>query len=54
MVTHSRRTMEVVDRLFGITMENTGMSKVVSVDIQDMKKMVPDNQTAVQPEAVLH
>jgi chromosome segregation protein len=33
MVTHSRRTMEIVDRLFGITMEKAGMSKVVSVDI---------------------
>ncbi len=45
MVTHSRRTMEVVDRLFGITMENAGMSKVVSVDIEDMK----NNRTSKDP-----
>ena len=37
MVTHSRRTMEIVDRLFGITMEKAGMSKVVSVDIQGIR-----------------
>jgi len=52
MVTHSRRTMEIVDRLFGITMENAGMSKVVSVDINGRK-----NQTLIdQPETqhVLH
>jgi chromosome segregation protein len=34
MVTHSRRSMEIADRLFGITMEKAGVSKVVSVDIQ--------------------
>ncbi len=33
MVTHSRRTMEITDRLFGITMEEVGISKSVSVDI---------------------
>ena len=34
MVTHSRRTMEIVDRLYGITMEKTGVSKIVSVGIE--------------------
>ena len=38
MVTHSRRTMEIVDRLYGITMEKTGISKIVSVDIEGMTK----------------
>lgn len=33
MVTHSRRAMEVADRLYGITMEKQGISNVVSVDI---------------------
>jgi chromosome segregation protein len=42
MVTHSRRTMEIVDRLYGITMEKAGISKTVSVDIQDMKKQAPE------------
>ncbi len=38
MVTHSRRTMEIVDRLYGITMEKSGISKIVSVDIEGMAK----------------
>ena len=36
MVTHSRKTMEIVDRLYGITMEKSGVSKIVSVDIGGM------------------
>ncbi|MBW1902750.1 MAG: hypothetical protein JRJ20_14140, partial [Deltaproteobacteria bacterium] len=52
MVTHSRRTMEIVDRLFGITMENTGRSKVVSVDINGIKNKDAGVHTDVEP--VLH
>ena len=52
MVTHSRRTMEIVDRLFGITMEKAGMSKVVSVDINGIKDQIPDNQ--FDSQHVLH
>jgi len=33
MVTHSRKTMEVTDRLYGITMQERGVSKLVSVNI---------------------
>ncbi|MBW1733386.1 MAG: chromosome segregation protein SMC [Deltaproteobacteria bacterium] len=33
MVTHSRKTMEITDRLYGITMQERGVSKVVSVSI---------------------
>ncbi len=43
MVTHSRRTMEVADRLYGITMEKAGISKTVTVDIEGMKKAAPEN-----------
>ena len=52
MVTHSRRTMEIVDRLFGITMEKAGMSKVVSVDIGGVTDQVLGDQQDTQP--VLH
>jgi chromosome segregation protein len=35
MVTHSRKIMEMTDRLYGVTMEQKGVSKLVSVDIRN-------------------
>ena len=46
MVTHSRRTMEIVDRLYGITMEKPGMSSVVSVDMQGLNGNAPEDAPA--------
>ena len=34
VITHNRRTMEVLDTLYGITMQEPGVSKVVGVDMQ--------------------
>ena len=45
MVTHSRRSMEITDRLFGVTMENAGISKIVSVNMTEMR-----NQTTEIPQ----
>jgi chromosome segregation protein len=34
LITHSRRTMEIADQLYGVTMEEPGVSKLVSVRFQ--------------------
>jgi chromosome segregation protein len=33
LVTHNRRSMEIVDRLYGVTMEKRGVSKIISVNL---------------------
>lgn len=40
LITHNKRTMELPDRLYGVTMEEPGISKIVPVDVstgQDRK-----------------
>jgi chromosome segregation protein len=34
LITHNQRTMDVTDRLYGVTMEEPGVSKIVSVRLQ--------------------
>ncbi len=36
MVTHNKRTMEISDLLLGVTMEEPGISKIMSVNLQDI------------------
>ena len=36
LITHNRRTMESVDTLYGVTMQEPGVSKIVSVKLDDI------------------
>ena len=33
LITHNRKTMEIADRLYGITMEEPGVSRLISMEL---------------------
>ncbi len=51
VITHNRRTMEVLDQLYGVTMQEGGVSKVVGVDL---KKDLPHHLQKSFKEDEIH
>ena len=52
VITHNRRTMEVLDTIYGISMSEPGVSKLVSVDLSDVPAHLRKKQkTAVRAGA---
>lgn len=39
LITHNKQTMEVADALFGITMEDKGISKLVSLNLASNREV---------------
>ena len=53
IITHSKRTIGMADVLYGVTMEEHGISKIVSVKFHKTNETAPENRSApLVPEAV--
>ncbi len=46
VITHSKRTMEYADVLYGVTMEQPGISKLVAVELRGERRPAPTERTA--------
>ncbi len=46
LITHNKRTMEIADALYGVTMEEPGISRLVSVNMREAEAANDDAQVA--------
>ena len=46
VITHNKRTMEVADHLYGVTMQEPGVSKLVSVNLAKIESVLKDGAQA--------
>ena len=51
VVTHNKRTMEAASMLYGITMEESGVSKVMSVNLADRNPQAQEQKEAIMAGA---
>lgn len=53
IITHNRRTMEVLDTIYGISMSEPGISKLVSVDLNNVPEHLRKHKTsAIKAKAI--
>ncbi|MFW5975226.1 MAG: chromosome segregation protein SMC [Desulfosalsimonas sp.] len=54
MISHNRKTMEFSDMLFGVTMAQSGVSRIISVNIEEAVKINAENVNAQDGKGTGH